>query len=126
MTDLAAVRPTIPEFSGLQLAPGDDGYDQARRVFNGMIDRSPALIATCRSAADVAAAIGYARTSDLPVSVYGGGTRSTGRRSSTVGCASTCVDCETWWSTTKGRRRRWVVDAPGASSTQPLRSMAWR
>ena len=58
MTDLAAVRPTIPEFSGLQLAPGDDGYDQARRVFNGMIDRSPALIATCRSAADVAAAIG--------------------------------------------------------------------
>ena len=89
MTDLAAVRPTIPEFSGLQLAPGDDGYDQARRVFNGMIDRSPALIATCRSAADVAAAIGYARTSDLPVSVYGGGHSVNG---STVVDGGLCVD----------------------------------
>ena len=89
MTDLAAVRPTIPEFSGLQLAPGDDGYDQARRVFNGMIDRSPALIATCRSAADVAAAIAYARTSDLPVSVYGGGHSVNG---SAVVDGGLCVD----------------------------------
>ena len=40
MTDLTDVRPTIPDFTGLQLAPGDDGYDEARRVFNGMIDRA--------------------------------------------------------------------------------------
>jgi FAD/FMN-containing dehydrogenase len=73
MTDLTDVRPMIPEFSGQQLAPGDDGYDRARSVFNGMIDRSPSLIATCVSAADVAAAIAWARASDLPISVYGGG-----------------------------------------------------
>jgi FAD/FMN-containing dehydrogenase len=89
MTDLTDVRPTIPEFSGLQLAPGDDGYDQARRVFNGMIDRTPALIATCRTAADVAAAIAYARTSGLPISVYGGGHSVNG---SAVVDGGLCVD----------------------------------
>ena len=89
MTDLTDVRPTIPEFSGLELAPGDDGYDQARRVFNGMIDRTPALIATCRTAADVAAAIAYARTSGLPISVYGGGHSVNG---SAVVDGGLCVD----------------------------------
>jgi FAD/FMN-containing dehydrogenase len=89
MTDLTAVRPTIPDFSGPQLAPGDEGYDRARRVFNGMIDRSPALIATCRSAADVAAAIAYARASDLPISVYGGGHSVNG---SAVADGGLCVD----------------------------------
>ena len=44
-------------FSGPLLGPGDEGYDEARRVHNGLIDRRPALIARCRSAADVAAAI---------------------------------------------------------------------
>lgn len=89
MTDLTDVRPTIPEFSGLQLAPGDDGYDQARRVFNGMIDRAPALIATCRTAADVAAAIAHARTCGLPISVYGGGHSVNG---SAVVDGGLCVD----------------------------------
>jgi FAD/FMN-containing dehydrogenase len=89
MTDLTAVRPTIPDFSGVQLAPGDDGYDQARRVFNGMIDQSPALIATCRSAADVAAAIAHARASGLPISVYGGGHSVTG---SAVVDGGLCID----------------------------------
>lgn len=89
MTDLTDVRPTIPEFSGLQLAPGDDGYEHARRVFNGMIDRTPALIATCRTAADVAAAIAYARTSGLPISVYGGGHSVNG---SAVVDGGLCVD----------------------------------
>ena len=89
MTDLTEVRPTIPEFSGLQLAPGDDGYDQSRSVFNGMVDRSPSLIATCRSASDVAAAISYARASGLPISVYGGGHSVQG---SAVVDGGLCVD----------------------------------
>ena len=51
---LEALRAT---FSGELLGPGDAEYDEARRVHNGLIDRRPALIARCRSAADIAAAI---------------------------------------------------------------------
>ena len=40
-------------FSGMLLRPDDDGYDQARAVWNGMIDRRPALIARCVSSADI-------------------------------------------------------------------------
>jgi pimeloyl-ACP methyl ester carboxylesterase len=65
-------------FRGEAIAPGHPRYDELRRVFNGMIDRRPALIARCGDAEDVAAAVGYARASGLPVSVYGGGHNVTG------------------------------------------------
>jgi FAD/FMN-containing dehydrogenase len=55
------------------LAPGDEGYDEARKVWNGAIDRCPALIARCGHTADVAAALRLARERDLPVAVRGGG-----------------------------------------------------
>jgi FAD/FMN-containing dehydrogenase len=68
---------TIQEFSaglrGTLLRPGDDGYDAARRVWNGMIDRKPALIARCAGAADAISAVNFARTNNLLVSVRGGG-----------------------------------------------------
>jgi FAD/FMN-containing dehydrogenase len=51
----------------------DAEYDAARRVWNGAIDRRPALIARCHDAADAAAALAYARRRDLPVAVRGGG-----------------------------------------------------
>ena len=47
---------------GPLLRPGEDGYDQARVVWNGMIDRRPALIARCAGVADVIAAVRFART----------------------------------------------------------------
>src|SRR5262245_52860223 len=57
---------------------GDDGYDAARRVWNGMIDRRPDLIVRCAGAADVIAAVKFASAHDLIVSVRGGGHNVTG------------------------------------------------
>jgi FAD/FMN-containing dehydrogenase len=58
---------------GSVLEPGQPSYEQARRVWNGTIDRRPALIAQCRSEDDVAAALALARQHDLLVAVRGGG-----------------------------------------------------
>ena len=59
-------------FSGDVLLPGADGYDDARAVFNAMIDRRPALIACCETTTDVAAAVRFARAQDLPIAIRGG------------------------------------------------------
>ncbi|MCK9923005.1 FAD-binding oxidoreductase [Frankia sp. AgPm24] len=60
-------------FRGALLQPGEEGYEQARRVWNGAIDRRPALIARCAGADDVIEAIRFAHDRQLPVSVRGGG-----------------------------------------------------
>jgi len=60
-------------FRGQLLTPDDANYENARRIWNGVIDRHPAVIARCRSTADVVAAVGFARASDLTVAVRGGG-----------------------------------------------------
>lgn len=60
-------------FRGALLRPGEEGYDTARRVWNGAIDRKPALIARCVGADDVQAAVRFAREQDLLISVKGGG-----------------------------------------------------
>src|SRR5688500_3838128 len=64
---------TIPGFEGTVIGPDDDGYDAHREVWNAMVDRRPALIARCTSAADVAGAIRHARERDLPIGVKCGG-----------------------------------------------------
>lgn len=67
MDDLAS------RFGGEIVFPGDADYDEARSVWNGMIDRRPAVIARCTCTADVVAAVDAARESGLTVSVRGGG-----------------------------------------------------
>jgi FAD/FMN-containing dehydrogenase len=74
MIDNTAVEKLATEFSGDLLRPGDDGFDAAREVYNGMFaDRRPGLIARCRSTADVVAAVNFARTSGVEFAVKGGG-----------------------------------------------------
>ncbi|RJQ67955.1 MAG: FAD-binding oxidoreductase [Desulfobacteraceae bacterium] len=58
---------------GRLFLPGDQGYDNARKVFNGMIDKRPALIVRCAGVADVMAAVNFARETQLLVAVRGGG-----------------------------------------------------
>jgi FAD/FMN-containing dehydrogenase len=65
--------------TGRVLAPGADGYDEARAVHNGLVDKRPALIVRCRTADDVAAALAIARGAGLEVSVRGGGHNVAGR-----------------------------------------------
>jgi hypothetical protein len=60
-------------FAGTVLTAGDDGYDTARSVWNGEIDRHPAVIAQCTTADDVSTAIAFARREGLEVAVRGGG-----------------------------------------------------
>ncbi len=65
-------------FRGTVLGPGDEGYDTARRVWNGMFDRRPAWIARCVGTRDVVRAVEYARRDGLTIAVKGGGHNSAG------------------------------------------------
>ena len=69
----AARRELGAEFEGELIGPGDLSYDEARALFNAMIDKRPAVIARCGSAKDVSRVIAFARSHDLPLAVRGGG-----------------------------------------------------
>jgi FAD/FMN-containing dehydrogenase len=69
-TDLERLRNSI---GGLVISPADEGYDAARTIWNGAIDRRPAYIARCTGVADVVAAVRFARERDLQVAVRSGG-----------------------------------------------------
>jgi len=89
MADVRTTEFELPGFTGELIHPGDATYDEARAVFNAMIDRKPALIARCTNADDVAAAVNVAREQDIALSVYGGGHGVTG---SAVVDAGICID----------------------------------
>src|SRR5215212_7107011 len=69
----AAIQEFAANFRGELVRPEDDRYDNARAVFNCMIDRRPALIARCTGVVDVVAAVNFARENELVVAVRGGG-----------------------------------------------------
>src|SRR3984885_14632258 len=69
----AAVRDLRARLSGTLLAPGDEGYELARHIWNGMIDKRPALIARCADTGDVVRAVTFARERELLLAVRGGG-----------------------------------------------------
>ena len=70
----ATVQDLREAVQGEVFTPGDEGYDEASRIWNGEHDgRRPALIVRCTGAADVIAAVGFARSNDLTMAVRGGG-----------------------------------------------------
>ena len=71
--DESAVAELSASFEGELVKPGDPTYQEHRRIWNGSIDRHPALIARCHGEADVAAAVRLATSTGLPVAVRGGG-----------------------------------------------------
>src|SRR2546428_2299875 len=83
MTDVSALSDAVTAlastFTGQLLRPGDAGYDEARKVHNGLIDKRPVLIARCRGLADIADAVKMARDRKLEVAVRGGGHNVAGR-----------------------------------------------
>ncbi|MCU4750517.1 FAD-binding oxidoreductase [Halobacteria archaeon AArc-curdl1] len=68
-----AVQDLTERFHGEVVLPEDEGYDDARAVWNGMIDKYPAIIAYCSGTADVISAVNFAREHDLLVAVRSGG-----------------------------------------------------
>jgi FAD/FMN-containing dehydrogenase len=72
---IAAFRTSL---RGQLITPGDAQYDEARKVYNGMIDRRPGLIARCADVADVQTAVNFAREQKLVVSIRGGGHNAIG------------------------------------------------
>jgi FAD/FMN-containing dehydrogenase len=73
MLDETAVRTLNGALAGEVITPHDGGYETARRVWNGMVDRRPALIARCAGEEDVVAALVFARENGRTVAVRGGG-----------------------------------------------------
>ncbi|WP_339122428.1 FAD-binding oxidoreductase [Pseudonocardia sp. D17] len=94
---------------GTLIRPGDADYDQARAVYNGMIDKRPAAIARCRDTADVVAAVRFARAHGVEIAVRGGGHHAAGFG---VWDGALVVDMSTMRSTTVDPGARTVrVDA---------------
>lgn len=86
-SDVDALAATL---RGTVLVPGNTGYDDARRVWNGIFDRRPALIARCASPSDVIQAVNFAREHDLLTSVRCGGHSQTGK---SVNDGGIVIDC---------------------------------
>jgi FAD/FMN-containing dehydrogenase len=73
------IQPLESAFRGELFRPGDAGYDQARRIWNGSIDRHPAVIARCSGIADIVSAVSFAREKSLLTAIRGGGHNVAGR-----------------------------------------------
>ncbi len=109
-------RSTVDEFAaslrGPLLEPGAPAYDAARRVWNGMIDRRPALIACCTGAADVRRAVNFARQRGLRVSIKGGGHSVAGK---SVCEGGLMIDLSPMKGVTVDPRARTARVGPGAT-----------
>ena len=97
---------------GKAFLPGEAGYDEARTVWNAMIDRHPDIIVRCQDAADVARAVRFAVEHRLPISVKGGGHNIAG---SAVGESGLMVDLSAMKGIEVDPERRRAQVSPGAT-----------
>ena len=77
-TPAQAARQELPGFKGQLIGPEDANYDEARKIYNAMIDKRPALIARCADPDDIAKAVGFARDHGLLLAIRGGGHNGAG------------------------------------------------
>ena len=92
MSVQSAIDALRPQSRGHILAPADEGYEAARMVYNGMIDKRPGAIARCTSVADLMAAVRVAREHDLLTAIRGSGTMPAALGSVMAAWSSTCPD----------------------------------
>ena len=121
-----AVRRAAPALRGELITPADPGYDEARAVYNAMIDSGPAAIARCRDAADVVACVRFARAHDLDIAVRGGGHNAgglgvVGRRARHRPVAMRSVTVDPRGAAPSAS----TAAAPGVTSTTPPSPSAW-
>jgi len=110
-----AARSELRGLTGELIGPEDSGYDEARRVHNGMIERHPGVIIRCATADDVAAAIGFARSHDVPLAVRGGGHSGPGLGTCDEGVV---IDLAPMSSVAVDADRRTVAAGGGATLSQ--------
>ena len=79
MLDQTTIEQFKASLRGELIQPNDAGYDEARKVYNAMIDRRPRLIARCTDVADVITAVNFARENNVLVAIRGGGHNGAGR-----------------------------------------------
>src|SRR5688500_10206318 len=98
---------------GQLVRPSDPGYDEVRRVYNGMIDKRPRLIARCVNAADVMTAVNFGRDNGLLVAIRGGGHNGAGLASVDDGLV---IDLSLMQGVRVDPEKRTVRDEPGCTS----------
>src|SRR5437879_8090249 len=99
---------------GELIRPGSERYEEARRIWNEMIDRKPLMIVRCRGTRDVVQAVTFARDHRVPLSVRGGG----------HGVSGTAI-CEGGWVVARAWMNAVQVD-PGRRPATPEGGRSWR
>src|SRR5581483_4639191 len=116
MTSSGVTTATYEELAGALrgelILPGDAGYDQARAVYNGMIDKHPAAIARCRDTADVVTCVRFCRAHEIEIAVRGGGHNAAGLG---VWDGALVIDLSTLRSTTVDPQSHTVRVDPGCT-----------
>ena len=125
MSLVEAVGQLSPTFTGELLQPTDAGYDEARRIHNGLIDKRPSLVARCHGTADVADAVKLARELKLEVAVRGGGHNVAGRATIDNGLMIDLQPMKGIYVDTRAGARSRKVASCGRNSIARPRCTAW-
>ena len=125
-TPAHAAREELTDFEGLLIGPDDAGYEEARQVYNAMIDKRPGLIARCANPEDVARAVKFAREHQLLLAVRGGGHNGAGLGTCDDGVVIDLSQLKSVQVDPQARTVRVGGGSRGARSTRRRTSTAWR